>query len=145
MKIESVKMNGMERPMGYAFSNVTVSWRVENAVSQKQKESCVRIALDEKMRQIVSQRKGVLKPSGIAMDVTLQPRTTYYVTVSVTGTEGDSAEACACFDTGKMGEPWTAQWIGMPESCGFHPVLSKTFAAEKDVSRARLNIKGVFL
>ena len=29
MKITAVKINGMERPMGYAFSNVTVSWRVE--------------------------------------------------------------------------------------------------------------------
>ena len=30
MKITAVKINGMERPMGYAFSNVTGSWQAKD-------------------------------------------------------------------------------------------------------------------
>jgi len=145
MKITSLKINGIVHPMGYAFSNVTVSWRVEDSVSASQKESKVTIALDAAMTQIVSEKSGVLRCAGTAMEAALQPRTTYYVTVTVTGTEGDSATASASFDTGKMDEPWTAQWIGMPEYCGFHPILSKTFALRGNVRRARLYITGVGL
>ncbi len=145
MKISSLKVNGMARPMGYAFSNVTVSWRVEDSVSPRQKESTVQIALDDAMTQIVSEKSGNLPCAGAAMDVALRPRTTYYVTVTVTGIEGDTAHAAASFDTGKMDEPWTAQWIGMPEDCGFHPILSKSFSLRGTVRRARLYITGVGL
>lgn len=146
MKITSLKINGMARPMGYAFSNVTVSWRVEDSTSKTQKESTVRIALDAGMTQTVSEKKGILKSSGVAMDVALQPRTTYYVQVTVTGTEGDAAVSeVSSFDTGKMDEPWEAKWIGMPEGCPFHPILGTAFAAKPGVKRARLYITGVGL
>jgi hypothetical protein len=60
MKIASVKINGMARPMGYAFSNVTVSWNVIDTTSVRQKESTVKIALDFEMKKIVSICTGVL-------------------------------------------------------------------------------------
>lgn len=145
MKITALKINGMERPMGYAFSNVTVSWRVEASASGKQKHSVVEIALDAAMEQIVSRREGVLPSKGVAMDVALQPRTTYFVRVQVTGDQGDAAEAFGSFDTGKMDEPWTARWIGMKEGCAFHPILGTAFGVEKEVARARLYITGVGL
>lgn len=145
MKITALKINGIDRPMGYAFANVTVSWRVEDSVSQKQQCSVVEIALDAQMQHVVSRKEGTLPSKGVAMDVSLQPRTTYFVRVQVTGDQGDFAEAFGSFDTGKMAEPWQAQWIGMPEYCGFHPVLSKVFTAGKQVSRARLYITGVGL
>jgi len=145
MKITSLKINGIVHPMGYAFSNVTVSWRVEDSISAVQKESKVIITLDDAMTQIVSEKSGKLPCAGTAMDVALRPRTTYYVTVTVTGTEGDTASAFGSFDTGKMDEPWTAQWIGMPECCGFHPILSKTFQTRGELRRARLYITGVGL
>lgn len=145
MKITALKINGMARPMGCAFSNVTVSWRVEDSISKCQKQSIVEIALDEGMETIVSRKEGVLPSKGVALDTALQPRTTYYVRVQVTGEQGDSAEAFGSFDTGKMDEPWQAQWIGMPEDCSFHPVLSKTFEAGTNIKRARLYITGVGL
>lgn len=145
MKITALKINGMEQPMGCAFSNVTVSWRVEETASPKQRESRVRIALDEAMTRIVSEKRGLLKSAGVSMELPLTPRTTYYVSVSVTGIQGDTAEAYESFETGKMEEPWQAQWIGMPEGCEFHPILSKTFLVAKAVRRARLYITGVGL
>lgn len=145
MKISALKINGMERPMGYAFTNVTVSWRVEEAISPKQKESQVLIALDASMTKIVSEKRGILNSSGVSMELSLSPRTTYYVCVRVRGTEGDTAEAFGGFDTGKMDEAWMGQWIGMPEDCEFHPILSKPFFAPKTVCRARLYICGVGL
>ena len=145
MQIAALKINGIPRPMGYAFSNVTVSWRVEQSISQSQQESWVRVALDADMQQVLCEKRGILPCSGTVLDVPLKPRTTYYVCVTVTGTQGDSASACGSFDTGKMDEPWQARWIGTPEDCTFHPILSKSFPVSKQVTRARLYISGVGL
>lgn len=145
MNITNLKINGIPRPMGYVSSHVTISWRVEDSISPNQKESFIRIALDKSMKQVVCEKRGILPCAGTALNVTLRPRTTYYIKVTVTGTLGDTASAVGSFDTGKMDESWTAQWIGMPEDCSFHPVLSKTFSTAKAVTRARLYICGVGL
>lgn len=115
MNITNLKINGIPRPMGYVFTHVTISWRVEDSISPNQKESFIRIALDKSMKQVVCEKRGILPCAGTALDVTLRPRTTYYIRVTVTGTLGDTASAVGSFDTGKMDESWTAQWIGMPE------------------------------
>ena len=166
MKITKVKINGMERPMGYAFPlkimkvgindvelpgghifpNVTVSWNVEDAASKRQKSSLVRIAGDASMKRIVAERSGVLPCAGVSFDVALKPRTTYYARVEVTGENGErDVSEIISFDTGKMYEPWAAKWIGMREGDGFHPVFEKSFALKGTPVRARLYITGVGL
>ena len=146
MKITKVKINGMERPMGYAFSNVTVSWRVEDAASSHQTSSRVAIGLDAAMEQIIAERSGVLPCSGVTFDISLRPRTTYYARVEVTGENGEQAMSeTAPFDTGKMDEPWAAKWIGTEAADTFHPVFEKPFALKGTPARARLYITGVGL
>ena len=145
MKITGLKINGIENPVGYALPHITISWRVEDSISKAQKSSTVVIALDEALTQVICERSGKLECDGVAMKVKLAPRTTYYVSVSVTGQKGDHASAHGRFETGKIGEPWTGQWIGMPECCSFHPILSKSFSVGKAVERACLYITGVGL
>ena len=146
MKITYIKINGMKRPMGYAFSNVTVSWRVENAASKHQKSSRVVIAEDKDMKKIVAERSGMLLCTGVTFDIALEPRTTYYARVEVTGEDGEQAvSAPAPFDTGKMDEPWAAKWIGTEVEDTFHPVFEKSFTIKGVPARARLYITGVGL
>ena len=85
MKITDIKINGMEHPMGYAFSHVTVSWRVEDTDARHQSSSRVAIAQDAHMEHIIAEQCGVLPCAGVTFDISLQPRTTYYVRVEVTG------------------------------------------------------------
>lgn len=132
--------------MGYAFSNVTVSWCVENAASKHQKSSQVIIAEEEAMEKIIAEQSGILPCSGVTFDIMLKPRTTYYARVKVTGENGEQAmSAPVPFDTGKMDEPWAACWIGMQDGDGFHPVFEKSFAVKSAPTRARLYITGVGL
>ncbi len=52
------------------------------------------------------------KQNGILYDgEPLQPLTTYEVTVTAENTLGEKAVKSACFQTGKMGLPWSAKWI----------------------------------
>ena len=146
MKITHVKINGMERPMGYAFSSVTVSWAVEEAASKRQKCSRVVLAEDAAMEKVIAEQSGVLSCAGVTFDVSLKPRTTYYAQVEVTGEDGGTAvSAPAPFDTGKMDEPWAAQWIGTEPEDTFHPVFEKSFPLKGAPVRARLYITGVGL
>ena len=146
MKIVDVKINGMERPMGYAFSDITISWRVEDAVSKHQSSTQVVIAEDADMKCIVAEKSGILPCSGVTFAIPLKPRTTYYGRVQVTGENGEQAvSSLASFDTGKMEEPWTAFWIGTQEGDNFHPVFEKSFALHGTPERARFYITGVGL
>lgn len=146
MKITHIKVNGMERPMGYAFPNVTVSWAVEGASSKRQRSSRVVVAEDAAMEKIAAERGGALPCAGVSFDIALRPRSTYYVQVEVTGEDGErAASEPAPFDTGKMDEPWAAKWIGTEDADTFHPVFEKSFALRGTPVRARLYITGVGL
>jgi alpha-L-rhamnosidase len=126
MVVTDVRINGMKKPMGYAFSSVKVSWKVENNQDKKQKEAEIKIALDPEMREIVSQLNGELSSASQVVEISLKPRTTYYVQVRVTGSEGEEGVSnVTSFDTGKMDEPWSGKWIGPSEEDKFHPVLEK--------------------
>ncbi len=132
--------------MGYAFSNITVSWAVEETSSRRQKFSRVAIAEDASMERIAAERSGALPCAGVGVDVPLKPRTTYYAQVEVTGEDGDHAVSeIVSFDTGKIDEPWAAQWIGTEPEDAFHPVFERAFTLKGAPVRARLYITGVGL
>lgn len=144
MRVCNVKINGMDNPMGYVFSDVIISWKVTDTSAEKQKESIVSIAVDPEMSQIIWDKKGCLPSNGVTADIQLKPRSTYYVQVQVTGENGDHAVSdTAFFDTGKMDEPWQAMWIAPEEQDKFHPVFETHFSLKKKVKRARLYISGV--
>lgn len=146
MKITNIKINGLERPLGYAYSTVTVSWRVEDAVSKRQSSSHVVIAEDTAMEHIVAEQSGILPCAGVTFDVSLKPRTTYFVRVEVTGEDGEwAASDISSFETGKIDEPWSAVWIGTQAEDDFHPVFEKHFALRGVPAKARLYITGVGL
>ncbi|MCF0186149.1 MAG: alpha-L-rhamnosidase N-terminal domain-containing protein, partial [Bacteroidaceae bacterium] len=148
MKIGSLKINGINNPLGYAYEGVTLSWIVEEAAASKQKETVVKVASDKGMKNVIFEKRGVLPCSGVELEVKPTLRTAYYVTVEVTAEDGSCAVSeVASFETGKMDEPWEAKWIGTGADYKAHPVLFKEFTAcsQKPVSKARLYITGVGL
>ena len=60
MKITDIKINGLTTPIGYDFSHVTVSWRVEDTVSASAKESRVTVAEDRDFCKIIAETAGPL-------------------------------------------------------------------------------------
>ncbi|MCF0142505.1 MAG: family 78 glycoside hydrolase catalytic domain [Parasporobacterium sp.] len=143
MKITNLKINGLKAPLGFSFPYVTVSWNVDETSSKHQKETSVKIASDAGFKNILACKEGVLNAAGETLDITLSPRTEYFVKVAVTGDAGDSAEAVTTFETGKMSEPWAAKWVGLAAEDSYHPVFKKNIALKGNVSRARLYITAV--
>lgn len=78
------------------------------------------------------------------MDLT--PHTRYFIKVTVKSDAGEVGESKQCFfQTAKMSEKWSADWIGPYREDDFHPELLREFCLEKDVRKAILYICGLGL
>lgn len=146
MKISNLRINGIENPIGFAYEKLHCSWLVTEAVSKKQEHAVIEVSDSQTFTNMLYRKEGNLKQQGESLDFTLQPRTTYYYRVQVTGAAGERAiSEPAYFETGKMAEGWTAKWIAAAQEDTFHPIFAKQFAAAGAVKRARLYVTGVGL
>ncbi len=144
MKITQLKINGITDPVGYTLDKVICSWKVEETESREQSDAKIQVSSTEDFSEILWEKKGKdLDRTGTVIDIELKPRTSYWYRVHVTGDRGDSAVGTGCFETGKMEEEWKARWISPAKEDRFHPVLRKSFRAERPVKRARLYATGV--
>ena len=144
MRITRCQVNHLTDPLGYAIGKPVFSWAVADAKGKKAVSS----------RLTVKQGDTVLSDSGwadlnslaAAVDLHLSPRTRYTWTVSVRSDAGEEAESGENrFETGKMDEPWTGQWIGCDDEEPRHPVFSKRIEPKKAVQSARLYLCGLGL
>lgn len=111
MKVIQMRTNHIEKPAGYDYSPLSLSWKVtECGNAKKQKYAQV----------IVKQEGNIVFDSGMDMsadsldyqvNMELKPRTLYDWTVTVTADNGQQAQGQSTFETGKMNEPWQGQWI----------------------------------
>ena len=142
-----MRANHVETPLGYELSDLTLSWKVEEAEGKKTRSAQVRIYAD-------AQRKNLLHDSaasgrekidslGYCPGIELQPRTRYYWSVEVETDSGCRAEGFSWFETGKMQEPWQASWIS--SSGEEHPLLKREFSLPTEVRSARAYVCGLGL
>lgn len=137
MKLEQLRVNNIEKPLGYAMEPLSFSWRVSEAGKAKAADYA-RIKVYAGDRQ-VSDSCECYDADFLDFDLQmeLEPRTRYTWTVDVTADNGDSAQAESWFETGKMNEPWRAVWIGPDGDEDIQPVMRKTFRIEGDIADAR--------
>lgn len=150
MEIYDVKINGLNNPIGYAFGNVVVSWKVRNTFSGKQKSATIIVSKDSAFQKVLVETTGNLTSNAQKIEIHLEPRTRYYLKVRVEGDDGDTAVSdTVWFETGKMTENWRAVWITTARDYDRHPIFEKTFSLGEvnaaDIKNARLYICGVGL
>ena len=146
MKITCLKINGITNPSGFLLDTVTCSWKVGETESRKQATAKIEVSSDKEFGNILWEKEGEdLAQGGTRINLALSPRTLYHYRVTVTGDRGDTASETGSFETGKMGEPWQAQWIAAAGEDDFHPVFARSFTTVRPVKRARLYATGVGL
>ncbi|HUM82935.1 MAG TPA: family 78 glycoside hydrolase catalytic domain [Lachnospiraceae bacterium] len=141
MKIENIRINGIENPVGYSLPQICVSWKVTDTVSKKAVISELTV-IDEEGKTVCFSENA--DSTGCRADFVPSPEETYTVRIRVTGDKGDTAEGEAFFETGKGSTAWLAKWIS-PDEGIFHPVFKKKFFVEKPVKKARFYGTGVGL
>ncbi len=147
MEIKHLRVNHLEIPLGYDFTSLTLSWKVEASIGEKVYEVRVLVSENDTMERLVYD-SGLLehfKKCQLAVKISLKPRTRYYWQVIIMDTEGnESTSEISWFETAKMDEEWKAQWISAEETSQM-PVLYKDFQAKKSLKRARLYMFGAGL
>ncbi len=147
VKITDLKINGITNPTGFAYDRISCSWKVTDTKAKRQVKAVIEVSDTPGFENPVVKEEGeTLASNGTELFMELQPYTTYYWRVSVTGDNKETAVSeAAVFETGKMDDPWTARWIGPEEEDAFHPVLGKRFQTDREISRARIYICGLGL
>lgn len=144
MKIENIKINGIHEPVGYAFNTVRVSWRVAETSAKAAQNAAVEIAADAAFETVLAKAEGDLDNACTVLEVSLAPRTRYFVRVTVMA-GGGTASGTTYFETAKMDEPWQGQWITPQPEDAFHPEFCREFDLTGEVKAARLYISGLGL
>ena len=146
MKISRIKINGMKNPVGFSLDSLRCAWTVSDTEAKKAANVKIEVAADEDFQSILCTKEGPeLNAACEPLDMVLTPRTRYHVRIQVTGDNKEQAQGVACFETGKMDEPWQGQWIKPQPEDKFHPVFEKKFSARDGLTSARLYISGLGL
>ncbi len=147
MKVTRVKINGFKNPVGAGLRKVKVSWNVEEFTGKYQKNVKIEVAKDSSFSVPVYEKESAdLKPYCEILDMALEARTRYYVRVTVTADNGEvGVSGEVFFETGKMDEPWEAQWICTAKEDTYHPVFYTDFKTDKEIRQARIYVTGLGL
>lgn len=143
MKITDLRVNHLEKPLGFEVRPLSFSWKVE-AFEKESKQKTARIQIFSKNQPIYDSGEVVGADSlDFPVELKLKPRTVYKWKVSVTEENGNSAESESWFETGKMEEEWEGEWISPSEKEMQSPIFRKHFELEEKPSEGRLYICGL--
>ncbi|MCR5627341.1 MAG: alpha-L-rhamnosidase N-terminal domain-containing protein, partial [Lachnospiraceae bacterium] len=147
MKIERLRVNRLENPVGYDLMKPTVSYVVRDAKGRRQTSARIVVAYDEEFKDIVydSGDKDDIVSTAFELPFETKSETRYYWKVSVKDDANDSAESdTAYFETAK-GDAWDADWISVKGDNKVQAVMYKEIEVKKPVKKARIYMTGLGL
>ena len=140
LKIKDVLVNHCTEPLGYDLDN---HLRIEFSAETNQK------AGDVQKRLTINANKPVYDSQWqqynnnyFDLELELKPRTRYEITIFLKDNNTQTSKN-SFFETGKMYEPFTAEWIGNQNKDIQNTLLKKAFVLNKKVVKARLYISGL--
>ncbi|PXV89450.1 alpha-L-rhamnosidase [Lachnotalea glycerini] len=145
MKITKLRVNQIEKPIGFTMDTISFSWIIvdyQNAKKQKYAQIIVK-----KDNHIIfdSGKDENANSLDYQVQLMLEPRTRYSWEVAVTAENGESACQKSWFETGKLKEAWRAKWISPTFDKEIHPCFYKEITIDKKVKQARTYLTGLGL
>ncbi len=144
MKIKNMQVNHLVNPLGYALDCPDFSWNYEGSAEERVEAS--RIVVYRNGEAVADTGDTTLEYLGTTLNLVLEPRTRY--TWQVFATLANGEVVCSeeeWFETGKMEEPWSAQWITSAKEMDRHPIFTKKWKCEKEIASARMYAIGLGL
>lgn len=141
MRIEKLRVNHIEKPLGFDTEKLVFSWSVSRAEGKWQKSARIRISQEKEMSGLVfdSGEHKEISSLGYEAPFTPKPCTRYYWDVTVVDDRGNKGTSqVSWFETGKGTEGICGQWIGSPFHQSIHPALFQSFYVNRQVRSARL-------
>lgn len=141
MKLENLRVNHVEMPLGFEVSPLSFSWTVaENGTAKRQQWAQIQVKQDDTI-VFDSGKDENADSMDASADFPLQPRTRYTWGVTVCADNGERVSEQSWFETGKMHEAWMGKWIS-PENETSSAILRKKFHVD-DTAKARLYLCGL--
>ncbi len=144
MKIEKLRTNHLENPIGYRLDRLSLSWVVTEAEGTHAAGARVQISSDETFQDCLwdSRERTDLDSLDCVPEFAPLPGLRYYWRVWVWDDMGDGAvSAPAYFETAQEMAP--AKWIKAPFAEDIHPLFRKEIVLDRPVKQARLVISGL--
>ena len=145
MQIAKLLFDGLRHPVGTDTVPV-ISWQLMSDREGTMQET-YRIVIAQGEETVWD--SGLIRSersAGIRPECGLAPYTVYRCEVTARSNHGEQAEACGSFETGKMQDPWKAQWICARgeidddgETAPYHFLREYPMAGKK-VVRARMYV-----
>ncbi len=145
MIISHLKVNHLEKPLGFMLEEPTFSWIVSNSAGTYQEAAQLQIAIEDTFSDLVfdSGRQVAINSLGYTPNIKLKPRTRYYWRVTVWSEKDYGTSETSWFETGKGSEPWSGRWIGAPFDKEIHPLFFKSFSVAGKIKSARIYVTGL--
>ena len=140
MKIEKLRVNHIENPLGYDMKKIVFSWVVSESTGKFQRCARIRISNKKNMETLVFDSGEQENISSLGYEVPFIPDecTRYYWDVTVTDDLGNTGKSqTAWFETAKGEAGICGQWIGSPFQQNIHPAFYRKFYLSKPVCEAR--------
>ncbi len=150
ISIQHLLVNRLHNPLGFSLGETPrLNWIIQSSYAADTMQTRVVVATDPEFKSTVFDSGFLQDLSGISFTPALPallPRTRYYWRVQAKAPDGATAASeTAWFETAKLWEPWTAQWISPDFPQDWHPVLYTEFTADRQVQSARAYVCGLGL
>lgn len=141
MEIKNILINHMTKPLGFDLSGLRIEFEIKTATNLKL-EKKLELLVDQKI--VYQTDWQVYDNNYFEPDLELQPRTKYTVLIKVRNVEQNLvAEQTSFFETGKMNEAFTGQWIGNSDKTIQNTLLKRDVKVSKPIKKARIYMTGL--
>lgn len=145
MQITNLQVNHMNHPLGFELSDLRIDFSITDTVTadHPQKQLIITVA-GQKQPFYESGWEAFNNNYFDLAALELTPKTRYQATVSVKNGH-ETAQAATWFETGKMDEPFTAEWIANPDKNIQNTLFKRCFKLDQAIANARLYMTGLGL
>lgn len=138
MKIDRLQVNHLTRPLGFDLSSTSLSYHFSGSEGTRQAATRIVVATNQELQNPVEDTgwQADISPLGYRLQTRLAPRTRYYWQVSVKNDLDQTfTSGIDWFETGKMTESWSGQWITCQSTTDRHPIFTKNLIANRQLPK----------
>ncbi|MDT2397265.1 family 78 glycoside hydrolase catalytic domain [Enterococcus avium] len=142
MNISKILINHMTEPIGFQLDNLRIEFTVE-AEQFTEITKQLTIWTDNYEAPVYQSKQEPFETNYFDVPLTLIPRTRYHVEIAIRDTNHELLTKESFFETGKMDEPFQADWIAHPDNAIQNTLFQKKISVKSQVAKARLYATGL--
>ncbi|EOH72832.1 alpha-L-rhamnosidase [Enterococcus malodoratus] len=142
MNISTILINHMTEPVGFQLDDLRIEFIVE-AEHYTELTKQVTIWTSEPASPVYQSEKLPFDNNYFDIPLALEPRTRYHVAISLFDSENNRLTKESFFETGKMNEPFQANWIAHSDKMLQNTLFKKDIHLKSNVASARLYATGL--